>query len=264
MNKCGNGKGSGSYWWNKGGSYKGVCKGDGWVYSSWWVYSYRKGEDGYIYMEGVNGWDGNWICGKDWGNSGNKEKVNVWYEVGEGKWVSMGVMGLEIEEYDWVLVMERGGEYKLEEVISLDKGGRYRFVGKGNKEKKGRLVMKEYNVEVKINCSGERGSVSGEGEGEVYRSVVCCCNDKDFISDVRLVGEGDWDGVGYEFRSCNGGSYIFEGVKKRDVRCRFEVSLGFDVEGNELVWKCDDIRSKSLEIDIGENRGWRIRGKGEE
>ena len=35
-------------------------------------------------------------------------------------------------EYDSVLLMETGAEYKFEEVITLDKAGTYTFVGKGN------------------------------------------------------------------------------------------------------------------------------------
>ena len=80
-------------------------------------------------------------------------------------------MPFEIEEYDSVLLMETGAEYKFEEVITLDKAGTYTFVGKGNKDKKATLVIKDYNLEVKISCSPERATLSGQGEGEVYTTV---------------------------------------------------------------------------------------------
>ena len=264
MNKSGNGKASATYSCNKPGSYKAVCKGDPSVYTTWSVYSYTKPEDPYIYIEAVNPSDPNWISPKDWANTPNNQKVNVSYQLAEGKSVTIRVMPFEIEEYDSVLLMETGAEYKFEEVITLDKAGTYTFVGKGNKDKKATLVIKDYNLEVKISCSPERATLSGQGEGEVYTTVVCSSNHKDFITDVRLVGQADSHPVPYEFRTSNPGTYIFESVNKTDVRCTFEVTLAFDVQPNELVWNSDDISSKTFEIDIPENTAWRITPKPQE
>lgn len=264
LNKSGNGKASATYSCNKSGSYKAVCKGDPSVYTTWSVYSYTKPEDPYIYIEAVNPSDPNWISPKDWANTPNNQKVNVSYQLAEGKSVTIRVMPFEIEEYDSVLLMETGAEYKFEEVITLDKAGTYTFVGKGNKDKKATLVIKDYNLEVKISCSPERATLSGQGEGEVYTTVVCSSNHKDFITDVRLVGQADSHPVPYEFRTSNPGTYIFEAVNKTDVRCTFEVTLAFDVQPNELVWNSDDISSKTFEIDIPENTAWRITPKPQE
>ena len=264
MNKSGNGKASATYSCNKPGSYKAVCKGDPSVYTTWSVYSYTKPEDPYIYIEAVNPSDPNWISPKDWANTPNNQKVNVSYQLAEGKSVTIRVMPFEIEEYDSVLLMETGTEYKFEEVITLDKAGTYTFVGKGNKDKKATLVIKDYNLEVKISCSPERATLSGQGEGKVYTTVVCSSNHKDFITDVRLVGQADSHPVPYEFRTSNPGTYIFEAVNKTDVRCTFEVTLAFDVQPNELVWNSDDISSKTFEIDIPENTAWRITTKPQE
>lgn len=264
LNKSGNGKASATYSCNKPGSYKAVCKGDPSVYTTWSVYSYTKPEDPYIYIEAVNPSDPNWISPKDWANTPNNQKVNVSYQLAEGKSVTIRVMPFEIKEYDSVLLMETGAEYKFEEVITLDKAGTYTFVGKGNKDKKATLVIKDYNLEVKISCSPKRATLSGQGEGEVYTTVVCSSNHKDFITDVRLVGQADSHPVPYEFRTSNPGTYIFEAVNKTDVRCTFEVTLAFDVQPNELVWNSDDISSKTFEIDIPENTAWRITPKPQE
>lgn len=123
LNKSGNGKASATYSCNKPGSYKAVCKGDPSVYTTWSVYSYTKPEDPYIYIEAVNPSDPNWISPKDWANTPNNQKVNVSYQLAEGKSVTIRVMPFEIEEYDSVLLMETGAEYKFEEVITLDKSG---------------------------------------------------------------------------------------------------------------------------------------------
>lgn len=264
LTKTSSGNATGTYACTKGGNYMAVCKGDPQVYVTWDVNSFTKPEDPYLYIEAINPSDAGWISPKDWANTPNHQKIHAEYQLKEGSSVLIKIMPFEIDEYDSVILQETGEEYKFDTSISIDKAGTYTFYGKGNANKRATLVVRDYALEVKISCSPEKATLSGQGQGEVSTTVVCSSNHKDFITDVRLVGQADSHPVPYKFVTSNPGTYIFEAVNKTDVRCTFKVVLTFDIQPNELVWISDDISSKTFEIDIPENIAWRITPKPQE
>lgn len=244
---------------SRAGTYTARCQGDLTQYVTWAVVDQSEPSEPFIYIEATNPNDDGWVTPTDWEGTADSGKKKATYQLKEGAQVQFTIQPKDITSTDTVVCKETGQEYKFGEVITLDLAGTYTFTPKGDTTTEPAvLTIRDYELEVKISCSPERATLSGQGSGEVYTTVVCSANHKDFITDVRLVGQADSHPVPYEFRTSNPGTYIFEAVNKTDARCTFEVVLAFDVQPNELVWNSDDTSSKTFEIDIPANTAWRI------
>lgn len=250
---------------SKAGTYTARCQGDLTQYVTWVVISPSEPSEPFIYIEATNPNDNGWVRPTDWEGTSDSDKKQVTYQLKEGSQVQFTIERKDINSTDTVICRETGKEYKFGEVITLDLAGTYTFTPKGDDvTEPAVLTIRDYTLEVKISCSPEKATLSGQGQGEVSTTVVCSSNHKDFVTDVRLVGQADSHPVPYKFVTSNPGTYIFEAVNKTDARCTFEVTLAFDVQPNELVWNSDDISSKTFEIDIPENTAWRITPKPQE